>query len=154
AVDGYNNGGLGGDTGSVTLNWSVANCTPAPPLALILDETGPAADQATALDSILEIRDPFLVVNPANFFNPPNDPNTRIMIFVADLQLPAGVPASLVTINLIDSSTQTYNIAALDYRAVPNQAFTQITFRLPDNLPAGTCKVKVVTPAQVSNTAT
>jgi hypothetical protein len=37
---------------------------------------------------------------------------------------------------------------------VPNQALTQITFRLPDNLAAGTCTIKVGTPNQISNAAT
>src|SRR5262249_42138013 len=142
AVDGYNNSGLGGDSGSVTLNWSETGCALPPPITLMFDQSGPAADQASALDSILMVRDPFLVVNRGNVINPNTDRNSRIIIFVADLQLQAGVP-SLVTINLIDTNAQTYNIAALDYRPVPNQALTQITFRLPDNLPPGTCQVKV-----------
>jgi hypothetical protein len=153
AVDGYNNSGLGGDAGSVTLNWSEAGCTAPPPITLTFDQTGPAADQASALDSILMVRDPFLVINPGNVINPNADRNTRIIVFVADLQLQAGAPA-LVTINLVDGNNQTFNIAALDYRAVPNQALTQITFRLPDNLAAGTCTIKVGTPNQISNAAT
>ena len=153
AVDGYNNSGLGGDAGSVTLNWSEAGCTAPPPITLTFDQTGPAADQASALDSILMVRDPFLVINPGNVINPKADRNTRIIVFVADLQLQAGAPA-LVTINLVDGSNQTFNVAALDYRPVPDQALTQITFRLPDTLAAGTCTIKVVTPNQISNTAT
>ena len=58
------------------------------------------------------------------------------------------------TIVGIDSSNNTRDITAQDVRAVPNQDFTQITFRLPDNLPAGTCHVKVVSQGVFSNTAT
>jgi hypothetical protein len=158
AVDVFDNGAVGGspggDVGPITLNWSVSSCSGAVPIQLILDQTGPAADQASALDSILMVRDPFFVINSANVINPGSDRNTRIVIFVADLQVPAGAPASSVTVNLIDSNNQTFNVAAQDFRAVPNQALIQITFRLPDNLPAGTCKIKVMTQNQVSNTAT
>src|SRR5687768_12510905 len=68
AVDGYNNGGSGGDVGPVTLNWNVTNCNlnPGPQLEIYLDQSGPAADQASAVDSILQLRDPFRVVNSAN----------------------------------------------------------------------------------------
>ncbi|HEY2971033.1 MAG TPA: hypothetical protein VGJ48_00845, partial [Pyrinomonadaceae bacterium] len=153
AVDGYNNSGSGGDVGSITLNWSASNCT-ATPIQLLLDVSGPAADQAAALDSILFVRDPFLVINSANLFNAGFDPNTRVLIFVTNLQLLAGEPASSVVVNLIDSNNQTHNIPAQDVRSVPNSAFTQVTFRLPDSLPAGTCQIKVMTLSQVSNTAT
>lgn len=145
AVDGYDNQS-GGDVGPITLNW---NC--APPLQLMLDQSGPAADQAAALDSILFLRDPFLVDNATNLFYTLGDRNTRILVFVAGLQLSA---PSAVTLNLVDSSNQTHNVSAQDLRSAPNQAMTQITFRLPDNLPAGTCKIKVITTTQVSNTAT
>ena len=149
AVDGYNNGGAGGDTGSIKLNWTVASCTAA--LQLLQDQTGPAADQATAVDSMLLVRDPFLVVNSANVLINPSDPNTRVTIFQRGL---LNVPASSITVNLIDSNNQSYDIPAQDMRLVPSQDFTQITFRLPSNLPAGTCRIKVVFQGLFSNTVT
>jgi hypothetical protein len=152
AVDGYNNGGSGGDTGAITLNWSLANCTQAPP-QLILEDSGPVANLATALDSVLFLRDPFPVINTSNLFSLPADPNTRILIFVANLQLAQGEPASAVTVNLIDSNNVPYNIAAQDVQSVPNQTFSQVTFRLPNTLAVGTCQIKVVVHSQSSNTA-
>jgi hypothetical protein len=149
AVDGYDNGGAGGDTGSIALNWSVTNCTAA--LQLLQDLTGPAADQASAVDSVFLVRDPFLVVNSANVFNSPSDPNTRVMIFQKGL---LNVPASSITVNLIDSNSLSYDIAAQDIRLVPSQDFTQIIFRLPSNLPAGTCRIKVSFQGLFSNTVT
>lgn len=146
AVDGYDNDSSG-DFGSITLNWS---CTGL--IELLLDQSGPAADQAAALDNILFLRDPFLVDNATNLFYTLGDRNTRVLLFVRNLQLPPGA-ASAVTINLVDSSNKSYNIVAQDLLSVPNQSMMQITFRLPDNLPAGTCKVKVLTLSQVSNTA-
>lgn len=149
AVDGYDNNDSGGDFGPVTLNW---NCSQS--IQIMLDQSGPAADQAAAVDSILFLRDPFLVNNPTNLFYTLGDRNTRVLIFVSAFQFPAGAPASSITVNLVDSNNQSYNITAQDYRAVPGQSLTQITFRLPDNLPAGTCKVKVITSFQGSNTVT
>jgi hypothetical protein len=154
AVDGYNNSGSGGDVGPITLNWNASNCSAGPTYQILLDETGPAADQASAVDSILFLRDPFLVINSANVINPGSDPNTRVIIFVSSLTLLPGEPASTVVVNLIDSNNQSYDISAQDVRVVPNFDFTQITFRLPSNLPAGTCRIKVVSHSLFSNTAT
>jgi hypothetical protein len=118
---------------------------------ILLDESGPAGDQAAAMDSILLIRDPFPVVNSANLINPVSDPNTRLVIFVINMPI---VPASTVVVNLIDSNNQSYNITPQDARVVTNFEFVQITFRLPNNLPVGTCKIKVIAQGQTTNTAT
>jgi hypothetical protein len=118
---------------------------------ILLDQSGPAGDQAAAVDSILLIRDPFPVVNSANLINPVSDPNTRLVIFVINMPI---VPASSVVVNLIDSNNQSYNITPQDARVVTNFEFVQITFRLPNNLPVGTCKIKVIAQGQTTNTAT
>jgi hypothetical protein len=153
AVDGYNNGGAGGDVGSVTLNWSVTNCGLGA-MQIMLEESGPVANQAAAFDAILFVRDPFPVVNSSDVFNLVGDPNTRVLIFVTNLQLTQCENASTVTVNLIDSLNQPHNISAQDVRSVPNQAFTQVTFRLPNNLPVGTCQITVSARGSTSNTAT
>ena len=129
--------------------------TPAPsPIQLMLDQSGPAPDQASALDSVLFVRDPFPVVNGANSFNPGPDRNTRVIIFVTNLQLAQGETSSSIVVNLIDGSNKTYDLAAEDVRPVPNFAFTQVIFRLPNDLPAGTCTIKVKAHGQVSNPGT
>jgi hypothetical protein len=155
AVGGFNNqlpggGNSGGDVGQFVLNWEVASCTAT--LELMLDQTGPAADQASAIDSILFLRDPFLVLNPANLLNPTSDKNTRVVILVRNL--PSVPPASAVVVNLIDSNNNAQDITAQDVRAVPNQDFIQVTFRLPSGLPAGTCRIRVLSQGLFSNTAT
>jgi len=149
AVAGFNNQNGGGDVGQFKLNWNVTTCGPT--IELMLDQSGPAADQASALDSMLLVRDPFLVLNTANLLNTTSDKNTRVVIFVRNLP---NVPASSVVVNLIDSGNNTQDITAQDVRAVPNQDLIQITFRLPSNLPAGTCRIKVVSQGLFSNTAT
>ena len=149
AVDGYNNNAGGGDFGPITLNWTLEGCSSAP--QIMLDQTGPAADQASAVDSILRVRDPFLVDNPGNLLNPSGDGNTRVVLFVMNI---TGASAAQVVVNLVASNGATHNITAEDVRIVPGFDFSQVTFRLPTGLPAGTCTVKVVREGISSNTAT
>ncbi|HEX8709797.1 MAG TPA: hypothetical protein VF723_16265, partial [Pyrinomonadaceae bacterium] len=127
--------------------------TPSAP-RLILDESGPDPNQAAAIDSMLFLRDPFPVVNAANVLNQGTDRNTRLIIFVTNLQLAAGETASSVVVSLLGSNNQSYELAAEDVRAVPNFNFTQVVFRLPDNLAPGTCTIKVKAHAQASNSGT
>jgi hypothetical protein len=125
-----------------------------PSLQLLLEEFGPSSSQVAALDSILFSRDPFPVVNGANLLNLGLDRNTRVIIFATNLQLTQGEPSSSVVVNLVDSNNQNYDIAAEDVRPVPNSNFTQVIFRLPNNLPVGTCTIKVKAHGQVSNAGT
>jgi hypothetical protein len=124
------------------------------PIQLLLDQSGPALDQVAALDSILLLRDPFPVVNGADLLNLGVDRNTRVIVFATNLQLLQGETASAVVVNLVDSNNQNYDIAAEDVRLVPNFDFTQVIFRLPDNLPAGTYTIKIKAHSQVSNSGT
>ena len=107
-------------------------------MQLILDTSGPAVDQVAGLDSALFLRDPFPVVNAADLLNQGSDKNTRVIVFVTNLQLNAGETSSSVIVNLIDSNNQSYDIPAEDVRPVPDSNFTQVVFRLPNSLPAGT----------------
>jgi hypothetical protein len=121
---------------------------------LLLEDSGPGLNQAAALDSVLFTRDPFPVVNGANLLNLGADRNTRVILFVMNLQLTQGEPASSVVVNLIDNNNQTYDVAAEDVRLVPNLNFVQVIFRLPDNLAVGTCTITVKAPGQLSNSGT
>lgn len=56
-------------------------------IRLLLEETGPAADQAAALESVLFLRDPFRVVNPANMVKDQFNPNTGVIVFAQNLTL-------------------------------------------------------------------
>jgi hypothetical protein len=121
------------------------------PIQLVLHEV---AGGAAALDSLLFSRDPFPVVNLANLLNKGPDHNTRVIVFVMNLQLAQGEPSSSVVVNLVDSNNQSYDVIAEDVRPLAIFNFTQVTFRLPDNLPAGTCTIKVKAHDQVSNAGT
>jgi len=126
--------------------------TTSPPL-LILEESGPDPSQATALDSMLFVRDPFHVQSIANWLDLGPDRNTRVMVFAANLKLNQGETASAVVVHLVGSNNQSYDVAAEDVRLVPNFDLAEVTFRLPDNLPAGTCTVTVKLHNLVSNAA-
>ncbi|MDX6290260.1 MAG: hypothetical protein QOH42_2059, partial [Blastocatellia bacterium] len=124
----------------------------ASPPQLILEESGPDANQATAFDATLFLRDPFHVQSPGDLLNPGPDRNTRVVVFGVNLKLNQGETASAVVVHLVDNSNQSYDVTAEDVRVVTNFDFAQITFRLPDNLAAGTCAVTVKAHGQVSNT--
>lgn len=124
------------------------------PLQLMLDESGPGVNQATAFDSSLLLKDPFPIVNPANLLYQSSDKNTRVTVFVNNLQLAEGEKASSVTVNLVGSNNQPYDLPAERVRLVPAATFTQVTFRLPDNLAPGTCTIKVKAHGEESNSGT
>jgi hypothetical protein len=119
-----------------------------------LETSGPTPNQAIAIDSLTFLRDPFPVVNAADFLNLGIDLNTRLTVFLMNLQLTQGESASSVVINLVDSNGQRYTVPAEDVRPVPKLAFTQVIFRLPDNIRAGTCTMTVKAHNEVSNQGT
>ena len=137
------------NTSGDMIHFTFAESQPAaPPPQLRLEQNGPSANQAAALDAVLLLRDPFHVQSIAPWFNPSSDQNTRVMVFAANL------PAGSVSVSLVDAHNQPFEVAAEDVRAVANSDFSQITFRLPDNLAEGTCTVTVKVGSLVSNAGT
>src|SRR5581483_8524291 len=123
------------------------------PPQLILDESGPSPSQAAALDSLLFLRDPFLVRSPADWWDLGSDHNTRVILFATNLQLNSGETASAVVVNVVSINGQSFDIPAEDVRQVPNTGFMQIIFRLPDGLVAGDALVTLKAHGQFSNGA-
>jgi len=124
------------------------------PLQLLIDQTGPSLDQAAAFDLLTFVRDPFPVVSPNNLLNLGTDKNTRVIVFVSNLQIVPGEPPSVVVVNIVGSNSQNYDVPAEDVRAVANSEFVQVSFRLPDTLAPGTCTIRIKAHAQVSNAGT
>jgi hypothetical protein len=54
----------------------------------------------------------------------------------------------------VGSNNQVFVIQAEDVRTVPNLDFTQVVFRLPNNLPAGTTTVIIGAHSRLSNIGT
>jgi Tol biopolymer transport system component len=125
-----------------------------PLLQMVLEQPGPSPNQAAALDAILLIRDPFPVINSANVVSPGADPNTRVILFVINLQMAQGEAPSAVVVNLVDETNHSYAVAAEQVQTVTNFPFTEVIFRLPDTLPVGTCTVSVKAHGQTSNVGT
>ncbi|HXC71652.1 MAG TPA: NF038122 family metalloprotease [Pyrinomonadaceae bacterium] len=121
---------------------------------LLLDQLGPAADQAAALEVLTLFRDPFSVLDGNNLLNSSTDHNTRVLVFVRNLQLGPGEQASAVVVNLVGSNSQNYDVPAEDVRAVTGADFVQVSFRLPDSLAPGTCTIRIKAHAQISNAGT
>lgn len=121
---------------------------------LMLEESGPAPEQAAAFESLIHTRDPFRVESVVNWFNLPAGQNTLVVIFAQNLRLNQGETSSDVVVNLVDANNQNFDVPAADVRAVPNVDFTQVVFRLPDTLAPGTCKVIIKAHGQSSNMGT
>ena len=121
---------------------------------LMLEESGPAAQQAAAFESLLFTRDLFKVKSVAGWLNLPPGQNTLVMIFAQNLRLNQGETAADVIVNLVDGNNQSFDVPATDVRAVPNVDLTQVLFRLPDALATGTCTVTIKAHGQSSNMGT
>jgi uncharacterized repeat protein (TIGR01451 family) len=113
------------------------------PPQMVLEESGPAPNQAVAVDSLILLRDPFRIQSIEQWLNLGADKNTRVIIFSPDLRLNPGELSSSVVVNLVDGNNQSFDIPAEDVRLVSNADVTQITFRLPDSLANGTCTVRI-----------
>jgi phosphatidylserine/phosphatidylglycerophosphate/cardiolipin synthase-like enzyme len=126
--------------------------TPSLPMQLLLDSNGPALDQVASVDSIQFVRDPFPVTNGSDVFGTGTDRNTRVIVFVRNLQLMQGETASSVAVNLVDVNNQSFDVAAEVVRSVPNTDFVQVIFRVPASIATGRCAITIKAHSQSSNT--
>jgi uncharacterized repeat protein (TIGR01451 family) len=129
------------DTATVTITDNDVATILAP--QLLLETSGPALNQLTALDSVLFMRDPFPIQSLATWLNLGADHNTRVMVFATNVTLNTNESASAVTVNLTDSMSNVFDVPAEDVRPVRDNEVAQITFRLPDTIASGQCIVKV-----------
>jgi hypothetical protein len=125
-------------------------------IRLLLEESGPAADQVAAVDSVLLLRDPFHVVNPANMVKDPFIPNTGVIVFAENLQLAPFEPLSAVGVIVMDSKNITFNMiaAAVTPVSIPGLNVQEVSFLLPTGIAPGTCVLKLTLHGHVSNSVT
>jgi PKD repeat protein len=140
-----------GAIGTATVTITVAQ---PPHFQMFLEQSGPQSNSAVALDSVQFLRDPFSVINAANLLNNGSDRNTRVIIFVGNLQLAPGETSSAVVVNLIDGNNQSFDVPAEYVEQVAGFTFAQVIFRLPNNLSSGTCTIQLKVRGQVSNVGT
>ena len=130
-----------------------ATAVPMPQIQLLLEESGSVPNQAAALDAVLMVRDPFPVVNSSNVLVGPGV-NTRVLIFVSNLQLAAGETPDVIVVHLVDSQMHTFDIAAERLVTLPGFNFSQLTFSLPNGIAPGTCTIELRAHGEVSNVGT
>ena len=123
-------------------------------LQLVLEETGPTANQAAALNSVFALRDPFRVVSIPEWFPTGSDKNTRIALYARNLQLNPGELPSAVIVRMTASNFQLFDVPAEDVRSIPNTDLTQVVVRLPNNLVVGNCMVVIRAHTRTSNSGT
>jgi hypothetical protein len=126
AVDGYNNGGDGGDMGPLKLNWTESSCTE--PARTLLTEQDPS--RIAALDSVTFVRAPFPVITNFNFSA---DHHTRVLLLMYGLGLTTA-DTSVVTVQAAGMTLLVENVGPL---ATPGFSATYVIVRLPDGMPAG-----------------
>lgn len=124
-----------------------------PPPQLLLEENGSVPSQLAALDSVLLLKDPFPVMSGSQLRNI-GDPNTRVTLFVSNLQLSPGQPPNVVSINLTGPNGLPQFVFAEGARSIPGVDLTQVIFRLPNGLPPGTYQVQLFAFGQASNIGT
>lgn len=132
AVDGYNNGGDGGDMGPLKLNWTQSSCTE-PARALVTEE---GVNRIAAFDSVTFVRGPFRVTDDFNFSA---DHRARITFFLFGLGLTTA-DASLVTVQAAGLNLPVENVGPF---TAPGLSATYVIVRLPDNLPPGNWPLNV-----------
>jgi hypothetical protein len=126
AVDGYDNGGDGGDMGPLKLNWTQSACTE--PARLVITEEN--TNRAAAVDSVTFARGPFPVITNYNFSL---DHHTRVLLLIYGLGL-TGADASAVTVQAAGMSLPVEGIGP---SRSPGLSATYVIARLPDGMPAG-----------------
>ena len=99
-------------------------------IELVLEDSGPLATQAAAIDALRFVRDPFPIVSvPEAFAAAGFDRNTRVMLFVRNLELNPGENSSAVVVRMIASNNQIFEVVSEDFRPAPNTDLMQVVFR-------------------------
>jgi hypothetical protein len=143
AVDGYNNGGAGGDMGPLKINWTQSSCTEPTPRVVTEDNL----TQAVALNSVTFARGPFQVLTGVNFSA---DHHTRVLLFTSAL----GVfqpDASILTVQAGGMNLTVENVGQV--LGVSGLEASYIVVRLPDGLQTGNLPVTITLRGKTSTNA-
>jgi len=124
AVDGYNNGGDGGDMGPLKLNWTESSCTE--PARLLIPENN-NRNYIAAIDSVTYVRGTFHLKNPNNFSS---NQATRVMFLVYGLGLTTA-DTSAVSVHAGSLPIPVENVGPL---TAPGLSATYVIVVLPGNL--------------------
>jgi hypothetical protein len=120
-------------------------------IQLLLEEINLGIDQVAALDALFNVRDPFGIVTVPEHWANGTDRNTRVAVFVRNLQLNPGETPAAVVVRLVASNNQVFDVPSEDFRAIPGTDFMQVTFRLPNTIAPGAAAVTIRSHTRVSN---
>lgn len=126
AVDGFNNGGDGGDMGPLKLSWTQGSCTE-PARALITEQNTTAI---AALDSVTFVGAPFHVVNGNNFSG---DALTRVLFLIYGLGLTAADKPNIA----VQAAGVTLTVENIGPFTGSGLSATYVIAQLPANMPQG-----------------
>jgi hypothetical protein len=130
AVDGFNNGGDGGDMGPLKLHWSESSCTE-PARFIIPEESNP--NVVAAFDSVTFVRGPFHIDNPNNL--DPSNNRTRVMFLIYGLNF---VPDDALGNSVeVRAGGHTLTINNLGAATAAGFSASYIIVAFPPDLPAG-----------------
>lgn len=129
AVDGFNNGGDGGDMGPFKLNWFQSSCDE--PARFLIPEGG-NPNVIAAFDAVTFVQAPFRIYNPNNFSS---DQRTTIMFLIYGLGFTsADSQGSAIQVQAGNRSLFVQSIGAL---TAPGLSATYVIVSLPTDMPAG-----------------
>ena len=126
-VNGFDNGGNGGDAGSIKVHWAETGCTE-PARFIIPENTDP--NLAAAIDSVTFVRGPFHINNPNNFSS---TQRTRVMFLILGLGL-TSADASAVTVQAGGSPLPVENVGPVTATGL---GASYVIVQLPGGLSAG-----------------
>ena len=123
-------------------------------LELVLEESGPVAGQAGALDALLLVRDPFRIVGIPEWWPTTTDRNTRVTLFARNLELNPGESPSAVIVRISGTNPLFIDVPAEAVQPIHNFELTEVVFKLPDNVQVGTRTVTIRAHGRISNAGT
>ena len=123
-------------------------------LELVLEESGPVAGQAGALDALLLVRDPFRIVGIPEWWPTTTDRNTRVTLFARNLELNPGESPSAVIVRISGTNPLFIDVPAEAVQPIHNFELTEVVFKLPSNLAVGTRTVTIRAHGRISNAGT
>jgi len=124
-------------------------------LGTIVDDDAPVlateenSQRAIALDTVIFVRDPFVITNDQYFAV---DKRTRVSLFATNIVLTNGL---VITAQAVDSQQVTHQLQVESVSALPTfLGFTQIVVKLPDGIAAaGDLPVTITVRGKTSNVA-
>ncbi|MGQ0761238.1 MAG: NF038122 family metalloprotease [Acidobacteriota bacterium] len=136
AVDGFNNGGDGGDMGPFKLNWFQSSCNE-PARFLIPESDNP--NVLAAFDAVTFVQGPFRIYNPNNFSS---DQRTTIMFLINGLGFTSADSGGSAT--QVAAGNRSLFVQSIGALTAPGLSATYVIVSLPTDMPAGDFPLNVM----------